>query len=377
MAKSLNIALIGTGSISRRHALAMQDLHDRGRDGFAVTAVCDANETAAEERADQFQEYFGTRPAIYTDYHQLLTKEEVDGVDICLPHGLHHSVTIDCLEADRHVLCEKPLGITIKACRRMAETADRTDLILATGVPHRFQPGQRAAHWIFHESGLMGEPRSFFHSYTRPPAPVDPNTPVPDKVKWRRNRLMSGGGPVLDSGFHYCDSMRYFFGELDTVYARGLISSSGAEATSSPSIQDAPEDSAFVTFTFRSGVTGSWAWSLAVPGAPSRDVIFYGTTGSLRDTTDSRFAIFHRPWGWRFEGHDISLNYTLVDGKIVAPTSMFFGSNPAETPFGSGNSLRPLAGTEDLARELMHTFDEHQTARPPYSHQSHRPTWSN
>lgn len=63
------------------------------------------------------------------------------------------------------------------------------------------------------------------------------------------------------------------------------------------------------------------------------------------------------PWGWRFEGHHISLNFTIADGQIVAPTPLFFGSNPADAPLSPTASLRPLAGTEDLARELVRSFD--------------------
>lgn len=68
------------------------------------------------------------------------------------------------------------------------------------------------------------------------------------------------------------------------------------------------------------------------------------------------------PWGWQFEGHHLSLNYTIVNGQIVAPTPTFFGSNPAEAPLGHVGTLRPLAGEEDLARELVHDLDEAQRA---------------
>lgn len=69
-----------------------------------------------------------------------------------------------------------------------------------------------------------------------------------------------------------------------------------------------------------------------------------------------------QPWGWRFEGHHISLNYTIADGQIVAPTPSFFGSNPAESPLIGGHSLRPLASIEDLARDLMHSLSDEQQA---------------
>lgn len=71
---------------------------------------------------------------------------------------------------------------------------------------------------------------------------------------------------------------------------------------------------------------------------------------------------FKEPWGWRFEGHHISLNYTIVDGKIVVPTPTFFGANPAESHLSGASLLRPLAGIEDVARELVHELDDAQRA---------------
>ena len=67
-----------------------------------------------------------------------------------------------------------------------------------------------------------------------------------------------------------------------------------------------------------------------------------------------------KPWGWRFEGHHISLNYTIVKGQIVAPTPTFFGSNPAEAPLSNVATLRPLGSAEDLGRELVHALSHEQ-----------------
>ena len=287
---TIKLALIGCGGISRRHVLSMKDLQERGCGGFVVTAVCDANEAAAQEKADMLEEFFGLRPAIFQDHRALLDAGNVDSVDLCLPHGLHHGIAVDCMEAGLDVLCEKPLGITIKACRLMAETADRTGKVLSTAAPHRRQPGQRVAHWIFNEADLIGKPLSFFHTYRRPADPAPPgNAPIPARVRWRRDKLMSGGGPVLDSGFHYCDSMRYFFGDVEKVSAELRALGSG---TARP-FTEVPEDTAMITFTFKSGVTGIWAWSLAAPGEEAYNVTFYGSEGSLRDTTAGRFSIFH------------------------------------------------------------------------------------
>jgi hypothetical protein len=91
-------------------------------------------------------------------------------------------------------------------------------------------------------------------------------------------------------------------------------------------------------------------WSFPPPGRDSRRfyVRIFGSPGAKN------------PWGWSFEGHHISLNYTIVDGRIVAPTPTFFGANPAESPLGDVHTLRPLQGVEDLARELVHALDESQ-----------------
>jgi hypothetical protein len=70
-----------------------------------------------------------------------------------------------------------------------------------------------------------------------------------------------------------------------------------------------------------------------------------------------------KPWGWRFEGHHISLNYTIAGGRLASPTPTFFGANPAEAPLSATRMLRPLAGVEDLARELAQSLDDGQRAR--------------
>jgi hypothetical protein len=66
------------------------------------------------------------------------------------------------------------------------------------------------------------------------------------------------------------------------------------------------------------------------------------------------------PWGWRFEGHHISLNYTLVEGRMLGPTPLFFGSNPGEVRHGEQTGLRALKEEEDLGRQLLNALDGEQ-----------------
>lgn len=68
------------------------------------------------------------------------------------------------------------------------------------------------------------------------------------------------------------------------------------------------------------------------------------------------------PWSWRFGGHHISINHTIVNGEVAASTPCFLGADPASSPLLGPHLLRPLAGAEDLARELVRSLDDDQLA---------------
>ena len=89
--------------------------------------------------------------------------------------------------------------------------------------------------------------------------------------------------------------------------------------------------------------------------------------GPVRDPELYFFSIFGEPtakgrWGWRFEGHHLAFNFTIVNGTMVATTPGFFGANPAEVRQGPRKGLRALAGEEDLARALIKALDANQQA---------------
>jgi hypothetical protein len=69
------------------------------------------------------------------------------------------------------------------------------------------------------------------------------------------------------------------------------------------------------------------------------------------------------PWGWRVEGHHVSVNFLIVGGKRIAPTPNFFGANPARVPRGPLEGLRILAAEEDLARQLLASLEPKQQTR--------------
>jgi Protein of unknown function (DUF3500) len=90
-----------------------------------------------------------------------------------------------------------------------------------------------------------------------------------------------------------------------------------------------------------------------------------GRSGPVRDPELYYLTIFGKPldsgkWGWRIEGHHLSLNFALEDGKIVSATPAFFGSNPGEVRQGPRQGVRTLAEREDRALRLIQALDETQ-----------------
>ena len=81
------------------------------------------------------------------------------------------------------------------------------------------------------------------------------------------------------------------------------------------------------------------------------------------------------PWSWRFGGHHVSINHLVIDGDVRASTPLFLGADPASSPLLGPHVLRPLAGAEDLARELVRTLDP-GSAPPPSCLPCRRSTWS-
>ena len=85
-----------------------------------------------------------------------------------------------------------------------------------------------------------------------------------------------------------------------------------------------------------------------------------------RDPTRYYLRIFGKPgadtWSWRFGGHHISIHHTIVGGELRAFTPCFFGADPASSPMLGGHLLRPLAGSADLAFELLHSLNDTQRA---------------
>src|SRR5690606_39076990 len=107
--KSLGVALIGAGSMGRAHASRYADVH-----GAELRVIVDVD----GDRASALQRGLAIAERA-TVYQEVLRRSDIDIVDICLPTWLHEEVAIAAAQAGKHVLCEKPMSLTVEAAERM------------------------------------------------------------------------------------------------------------------------------------------------------------------------------------------------------------------------------------------------------------------
>jgi len=305
MSKTLKLAIIGCGGMAGGHLRSYLDILQREPGSLELAAMCDDVATSAENFAHQAAAVQGTKPNVYTDFKEMLEKEPLDGADICTPHSLHHVAGVACLDAGVNVIIEKPIGITIKASKLIIEAARRNGKIAATAENIRRGIHQRTSHWAITQEKILGDMRLFFAqhaSYQNPQAER--------QWHWRIEKYLGGGGMVMDSGAHYCDTIRYLFGDVDTVYARVMQLEKWPHKKGEQIIYDSREDTWIANLTFKSGMTGTWSWTMCAPGHSFTKVVYHGSRGALVDSGDN----FHGPFGGAV--------WSLIDGSQIPMEEM-------------------------------------------------------
>ncbi len=282
--KVVNLAIVGCGGMAGAHLNGYEELWRRGEKRFRIVATVDEVEERARAFASRIKQNTGWEVAAYKTVDQLLDREHtLDGADICSPHGLHHVLACRLLEGGVNVLVEKPIGITVKASKKIIATAKRYKKIAATAEQCRRSIGQRTIHWAFNQGGLLGEPRFWFAISAGWQDPSQ--TP---NWHWRVDRKLGGCGMVMDSGAHWVDTMRYWFGEVDSVYARVEQIEQRPHRKGDGLVDDAREDFWTSIFNFKSGVIGTWSWTISAPGKGFTQLTLTGQQGTLVDSD-----IFH------------------------------------------------------------------------------------
>lgn len=194
------------------------------------------------------------------------------------PNHLHPEPTIEALNRDIHVLCEKPLAHTLDAAQDMAEAATQSDAIAGIGFNYRFLPAIRQARSLI-EAGEIGDIRQFHGRYLQEWL-VDPAAPW----SWRLDEQLAGSGALGDLGAHTLDLARYLVGEVDRV--SGQLRTFVEERPTETGDETRPvtvDDAYTAQLAFENGALGTLEGSRVSPGHTNDQTIrIHGTEGSLK-----------------------------------------------------------------------------------------------
>ncbi len=214
--KQVKFGLLGFGEWARWHARFIKEIP-----GAHLVAVADTN----EEKRNIATRDFGAKA--YSDYNELIKKEDLDVVDILLPNYLHHEAAISALRVGNNVLLEKPMALTVEDCDSILRFAQETHHqdkrpFLAIGFELRFSSLWGRVKKLIQE-GKIGTVRAANVEIFR-------SAPSVGSGRWRLNKDQVGSW-MLDAPIHYFDLIRWYFEgteEPQSIYSSANSSSEKA-----------------------------------------------------------------------------------------------------------------------------------------------------
>ncbi len=250
----LGYGIIGCGNIAPMHAEAIQAI-----EGARLVAVSDV----VEQNAQRLAERFGATP--YTDYLELLKREDVHVVNLCIPSGLRAEAGMACARAGKHIISEKPLEVNTERIDALLKAVEKAGVKLACIFQNRFADGSRLVRKALDEGrfGKLVLGDAYIKWYR--------SDEYYKSGTWRGTRRLDGGGCLMNQGIHQIDLLLWFFGPVKSVFARtSLVGHKGLEV----------EDLACAILEFENGSMGVIEGSTAVwPGHPARLEV-HGDQGS-------------------------------------------------------------------------------------------------
>ena len=203
--KTYNVGIVGCGGISRWAHYPFYKNDKRVK----VVAVCDI----IKERAEGFVRDCYPEAAVYTDYRDLVAREDIDCVDICTPNYLHSEIAVAAFAHGKNVFSEKPDAVSPEKAIAMKEAAEKAGKLLMVMRNNRFADAS-AYMKKYIEAGRMGEIYAGRCAWQR-------RRGIPGKGGWFTTKAQSGGGPLIDLGVHMIDLAVWLWGNPRPVAVSG------------------------------------------------------------------------------------------------------------------------------------------------------------
>lgn len=295
--KKIKVAVIGCGMIAKTQHI--QHYHDNEK--AEIKYLVDPMEDRAKALAKQFNV-----PYTSADYKTILEDDEIEAVSICTPNDTHAPIAIACLNAGKHVLCEKPAALTMEQVHEMKAAADRNNRILNIGVVNRYNTGVNKIKQMI-ENGELGKVYHVYCSFRAHRAIPGLGGPFTTKAK-------AGGGVLIDWGVHFLDLIFYSLGQPKVRTVSGEIHGELAKNMEEyayvdmwagpPNYNGTYDVEDFVTGLVRTSgpsisLNGAWAQNI---GESAMFVEFLGDKGGVKlDYFTGDFKVFSAKDGTLYE----------------------------------------------------------------------------
>lgn len=312
--RTLRFGIIGCGRVAPRHAQSIAQLPNA-----ALVAVADV----MKNRAQHFGETY--RAEVYTDYQDLLRRDDIDIVCICTPSGMHAEMGIQAARAGKHIIVEKPIALSTADADKLIIEAERAGVYLCVMLQNRFNPPMQELYQMV-QSGRIG--RLLLGNATvrwyRPQSYYEDG--------WHGTWAMDGGA-LMNQSIHHIDALQWLMGDVESVFAYTGTLAHRMEA----------EDVGVVVLRFKNGALGSVEGStLTYPQNIEGSVAIFGERGSLKVGGTA----LNRKVMWKIEG-ELELEQERITADLVDPPSVY------------GNSHRLVI--EDMINAICQ-------GRPPQTH---------
>lgn len=288
MSDKIRFGMIGVGMAGPLNAGAIRDIPDA-----EVVAVC----SSREETARAFSEEFGI-PDYYTDYRELLKRDDIDAVCIATPPSLHEEMVVAAAKAGKHVMCEKPISVNCNEADRMIAACKEAGVKLGIIFMYRFMDQAQLIKKALDE-GRLGKLLSVDCS-----GKCFRSDEYYASGAWRGTWKGEGGGSLISQTVHFIDLMLYLVGDVERLSGNYMT-------TLHPDIE--VDDVANAVFKLKNGALGSVISSTAVrPGYP-RHIEIHGEKGTIKIVEEEIVE-------WKVEGmnEDDYLTKVKVDSGDTA-----------------------------------------------------------
>ena len=371
MSESLNVGLVGYKFMGKAHSqayLKVGKVFDTKLKPV-MKAVCGRNEAAVQEFADQWG-----WESIETDWNQLVTRDDIQLVDIGSPGDTHADIAIAAAKAGKHVYCEKPLANSLEDCKRMVAAVRSTGVRHMVNFNYRKVPAMALAKRMI-EDDTIGEIRHVRATYLQDWL-VDPAFPM----NWRLRKETAGSGAHGDLGAHIVDLARFLVGNITEVVGelKTFVTERPAEGASSGLSGSAGEgkekvtvdDASLFLARFDSGAVGTFEATRMAPGRKNFNrVEINGSKGTLvwcfedlnyldyYSCEDPSYAQGFRriiategehPYveAWWPPGHQLGYDHTFVNAVADLLEGIESGKNPSPCFLAGANCVSVLESVE-------------------------------